>query len=66
MGNGPGQRAEGGWERGLEVLAGPIRRFGLYLTENTEPLWGFRQGSDIGSLCILARSLQPQLEEWVR
>ena len=27
MGDGPGQRAEGGWERGLEFLAGPVKRF---------------------------------------
>lgn len=60
MGDGLGRRAEGGWERGLEGLAGPVKRFGLYLTEDTEPLWGYRQS------CISARSLQPQLEEWVR
>lgn len=52
MEDGLGRRAEGGWERGLEGLAGPVKRFGLYLTEDTEPLWGFRRGSAIGSLAF--------------
>lgn len=40
-------------ERGLEGLAGPVKRFGLSLTDNAEPAWGFRQGCDRGDLAFL-------------
>lgn len=47
-----GRRAEGGGEMALEGLAGPVKRFGLYLTDNAEPSLGFRQGRDMGSLAF--------------
>lgn len=46
----PGWSAEDGGEMGLEGLAGPVKRFGPYLTGNAEPSKGSRQGRDMGSL----------------
>lgn len=65
MGDGPGQRA--GWlGRGLEVLAGPIKSWSYQRILGHYGVLG-KEVESIGSLfCILARSLQPQLEEWVK
>lgn len=38
MGDGPVWKAEDGRERGLEGLAGPVKRSGLCPTDNAKPL----------------------------
>lgn len=45
-----GLESTGWWGNGLEGLAGPVKRFGLHLTDNAEPSQSFRQGRDMGSL----------------
>lgn len=36
----------------LEGLAGPVKRFGLDLTDNAEPSQSFRRGRDTGRLAF--------------
>lgn len=51
-GDRPVQRAEGGRERGLDGLAGPVKRFGLSLIGKATPSEYFRQGPGTGSLAF--------------
>lgn len=42
-----------GWlEKGPERLAGPVRKFGLYITDNVAPSEGFRLRCNVGNLAF--------------